>query len=506
MNRVGILFITASASLCLATGVCGDPAGSARAGAEPASAAGAQATAVQPLSPNDVSWLFPAPTRLDDLISMDDLKAHGNSVWSDAAFGQFLAIATGPAGRVAGTDQRIHLPDEVKSKHAWYIAAVRFDPSAPGFSHEIREQYGQELQIRLIVQPVTKNANGPLKVHDIAAHLVFEFNTGNDERAAAKDCFPRPQPDLMLSKRIAQELIALRAKLAEDKTTGEPLGVHPGLADPTTAGTVREAMKALLERHLSSQRLGFMTLTAIQEDGIRRWIFLSMVNLKVHPQFYPLPSRRGFIPMPAAALDGHQYAQMYSPAAALQNVVVPIPYANNDYRDEHDNFAITCRNAANANAGPPLERRVGYSTADILDKRPLTDPDPLEHQAPNSSIMQSVLAAIVDPDKSHFFNTDCISCHTETALFQGRLSQAIIPGIHPCVLPGENTYNVRAFGWAPQHSDDRTRLIPAKATVSRRTATETTKVLDYINLELLGVSAAASIPNQHNAGECRSNQ
>jgi hypothetical protein len=495
MKRVGILFVTASAALCLAAGLAGDPGGRLL-GAEPASAANAQTSPVEPLSANDVSWLFPAPARLSDLISMGDLKAHGNPVWSDAAFREFLAIATGPAGRVAGTDQRIHLPAEVRSKRAWYIAGVRFDPSAPGFSPEIREQFGQELQVRLIVQPVTRNADGTLNVHDIAAHLVFEFNTGKDERPAAEGCFPRPQPDLMLSKQIAQELIEVRTKVGKDetgkdKTSGQPLGMHPGLIDQNTAGTVRQAMKALLERHLSSQRLGFMTVTAIQEDALKRWIFLGMVNLKVHARFYPLSSKLGFVPMPAAALDGHQYAQMYSPAAQLQNAVVPIPYANNDYRDEHGNFAITCRNGGNAIAGPSLERRVGYATADILDKRPLTDPNPLVHKEPNTSTMQTVFDVIVNPDRSHVFNTDCISCHTETPLFQGRLSHTSIPGIHSSVLPGENIYNVRAFGWAPQPSDDGNRDISIQATASRRTARETTNVADYFNL-LLGIGTTAS--------------
>src|SRR5262245_29585547 len=112
MNRIGTFFVTFSTSWCLATSIFGEPVGQAWLGAEPAIAANPEASAVQPLSANDVSWLFPAPKKLADLISMGDLKAHGNPVWSDAAFRQFLAIATGPAGRVAGTDQRIRLPAE----------------------------------------------------------------------------------------------------------------------------------------------------------------------------------------------------------------------------------------------------------------------------------------------------------------------------------------------------------------------------------------------------------
>jgi hypothetical protein len=48
MNRMGILFVMVSASLCFAAGVRGDPAGPVRAGAEPASAANPETSAVTP--------------------------------------------------------------------------------------------------------------------------------------------------------------------------------------------------------------------------------------------------------------------------------------------------------------------------------------------------------------------------------------------------------------------------------------------------------------------------
>jgi len=67
MNRVGILVLTVSASLCLAVSVRGNPAGPARAGTEPTGTAGAQA---RPLSANDISWLFPAPASEADLATL----------------------------------------------------------------------------------------------------------------------------------------------------------------------------------------------------------------------------------------------------------------------------------------------------------------------------------------------------------------------------------------------------------------------------------------------------
>ena len=96
-------------AFCLLTlGLVSDPIAFVAGDSLPAAgSAHAQTAAVKPLSANDVSWLFPKPTNLDDLISMADLKAHARAVWSNAAFRQLPGIASGPVGRVAGTNRRI---------------------------------------------------------------------------------------------------------------------------------------------------------------------------------------------------------------------------------------------------------------------------------------------------------------------------------------------------------------------------------------------------------------
>ena len=83
---------------------------------------------------------------------------------------------------------------------------------------------------------------------------------------------------------------------------------------------------------------------------------------------------------------------------------------------------------------------------------------------------------IADPVKSHFFNTDCVSCHTETQRAIDILKPADIPGIDPAALP-KDPWNVRNFGWSPAGE--------LQATVTRRTAAETAAVVAYINSELL---------------------
>ena len=167
-----------------------------------------------PLSADDVSWLFPAPTKVADLanlIAMNDLTVPNpqdptkrDPVWSDAIFQQFIAIAGSPAGAVSASD-KIGLPAEARKIEAWHIAGVRFDPGAPGLSDAIIKEFGQSPQIRLIVQPIVKNDDGSVTPLDITAHLIFSFITGL-QPPSQKGCFPRPVPDLAAFRQIVAEI------------------------------------------------------------------------------------------------------------------------------------------------------------------------------------------------------------------------------------------------------------------------------------------------------------
>src|SRR5579872_6096789 len=161
---------------------------------------------VAPLSANDVSWLFPPPTRAADfanLIAVREVTTPNpqnptkpDPIWTDSVFQQFLAIVNGPQANVAGTNAQISLPTEARSIDAWFIAGIRIDAGAPGLSSDIRAQYGQLPEIRLIIQPVIKNPDGSPKVLDIAGHLIFDFVILPPDPPLAVDCFPRFQPDM----------------------------------------------------------------------------------------------------------------------------------------------------------------------------------------------------------------------------------------------------------------------------------------------------------------------
>jgi hypothetical protein len=432
-----------------------------------ATSATTQAQSIAPLSANDVSWLFPAPTTAADLanlIAVKDITASGGPVWTDTVFQRFVAIADSSVTQVAGTSSQISLPQEARAIDAWFVAGVRIDAGAPGLSKEIAAQYGQLPEIRLIIQPIVKNPDGSPKPLDVAGHLIFDFTTPKDDPSLQPGaCLQRPVADMAAFRSIVADAAALRTKLANGQlggnavsTNGAPLGVHPGLADPTTANAVRNAMLAFLESHISAQRLDSMAIAGLPAGATSPWIFLSMTNLP--PGVDPGLPNGGFDPVHGPTLDGAQFAQMLNPASATPRVV-PEPATNNLN-------PITCRNAAASPTGLPVTQRKGVSTSTVFAAT-----------APPADQTKQILDTIADPQKSFFFNTDCISCHTETQRTMTLLHVTDIPGINQAVLPSTQ-YDVRNFGWGAGKAG-------IQSTVTRRAANETASVVTFINSNLL---------------------
>lgn len=267
-----------------------------------------------PLSLDDVSWLFPAPTKaadLTNLISINDLtvpdpanSGHRLPVWSDEAFGQFLQIADSDAAQVGGPGgPRIGIPQWARSKSVWFIAGVRIDAGAPGLSPAVVSVFGQRPQIRLILQPV--QPDGSAHPQDITAHLVFDFVV---DQTTPANCPFFAVPDIASFKTVVLDAANLRDQLdsgafagAKVSTSGLPLGLHPGLANSATAPLVRTAMKALLERHISDARLRTMALMGTPANQPSPWIFLSMLRVG-----------QVFVPVHGPTLDGVQFAMMFS--------------------------------------------------------------------------------------------------------------------------------------------------------------------------------------------------
>jgi hypothetical protein len=448
--------------------VCGVSAWACKSKSQPA-----PSPAVQPLSANDVSWLFPAPTQAADLanlIAVRDIAAQNDQdptkrdpVWPDAVFQRFVAIAENPTVQVAG-QPGIGLPAEAHTIAAWFVAGIRIDAGAPGLSDDVRAQFGRLPEIRLIIQPVTHNPDGTPKVEDIAGHLIFNFTLPKPDDPAQTGCLQRPQPDLEKFSAIVADVAALRTKLSDGQlgahkitTAGVALGVHPGLTDPTTANNLRQAMKSLIEKYISAERLQAMAIAGIPAGAAKPWIFLSIQE--VPPGVDAALPNGGFDPVHGPTLDGTQFAQLFQ-AAGTTPRVVPEPHPNNLN-------PITCKNAAISTANIPIAARSGVSTSQVF-------------ATPTMALgkTKEILDTIADPAKSHFFNTDCISCHTETRLTMDNLKVTTIPGINPAALPG-GTWDVRNFGWG---NAGKSGMQP---TVTRRTANETAAVVTFINSQLL---------------------
>jgi hypothetical protein len=402
-----------------------------------------------PLAPNDVSILFPLPRAGDDLssfISIADLANRSGAAplpLIAGSFQRFSEIAQGPGSKVSGTPQQITFRDEIKDIKSWLVAGVRLDVGAPGLSGAIIEQFGQIPQIRLIAQPVTGEGDS-LKVHDFAAHFIFSF--ASRDAGAPEGCL-KFAPNLPAFRAAVDDFVALRDGLAEGRFGGQavstagPLNVHPGLTGASRK-QVRDAIVALLEKHLSPFQLGSMAIMGLPAGKREPWIFVPMQNTAAGPVAVPNPS-----------LDGKMTAQMLSFLDDAR--VLPEPHSNN-LADAMTSCFVG------------LDKRKGVSTAKLLVEEAAGTDGP-EFQ----KLVSELTAVIADPAKSHFFNTDCISCHTETRLLRTHVPDEPIPGIAAEVLPSKN-WNVRNFGWGPEAAGFR-------PTITRRTATETDEVVKAVN-------------------------
>lgn len=413
----------------------------------------AVADAPEALHPLDVSILFPAPKDAADLanfISVADLTDVGGApLVPEPLFQEFLAIAAGDASKIAvpgGSSAQIGLPDEVKNIKNWFVAGIRVDVGAPGLSKNIMAAFGQIPQVRLILQPVTIQG-GAVRIHDRAAHMIFSFAKGKAEaqETCAIPMLSKIDPDLARFQAALTDFVSLRDDLAKGSfgatpiTTQGLLDVHPALVDTRTRKPFRDRLVAILGKNLSARQLGAMAAMGLPKSAPEPWIFIAMQRQ---------PGTGKLVAVPSPALDGKATAEL---VRFFGDNVIPAPVSDNA-----NETVTTCFR-------PPNDRK-GVSTATLL-KAPATEQDTI-----------ALTNIIADPSKSHFFNTDCVSCHTETRLLRSKSPTTRIEGVAETVLP-KNQWNVRNFGWGAEAGG-------LRPTITRRTATETNEVVKAAN-ELL---------------------
>lgn len=417
-------------------------------------------TAAPPrLDMNDVTWLWPVPESEADLeqsIAIASIRDdEGNAVWTDQQFGDVLKVADSNATVVG--DHRIGLPEEVRNKAAWRIVAFRVDPSAPGGHEIIRNNFGERPQIRLILQPVTKEGEN-IQVHDIAIHLVYSFEKAGDEASEL--------PDRERFQTMIADLDDLKAfvESANVTTTDVPLGVHPGLAAKLEGLPIK--VQAFLSKHLKAKDLSAMALMGL--DGPEPWIFIAM------SQFPPGAEHFGPVPfLPAQMLSFRNGPGEVLPVPSVDNtniILSKIPMPQDAAKRRGVATAVLFNDSS-----IDLDALAVVGVDD--QGQPVTDPRIHNKDIPD---------IIADPTKSHFFNTDCLSCHTETrrrirfSLDFGEfafLRDGKSPPIDSAVMP-QHDWNVRNLGWfPPSEFIGGGSTVP---TVTQRTANETAEVVAFI--------------------------
>lgn len=409
---------------------------------------------------NDVSYLWPVPRtqgEVGKLLTAAD-KSGPDSIWPEEAFQVVITQAektqvTNSAGRTNKIDFGT-FKSEFGKASSWKVVGFRVDPSAPGTHPSLIKAFGQFPQLRLVLQPVTLGANDKFRVHDVTVHLVFNFIERFDPPTNG-GTRPIAVPDKIAFGTLIDDLKALKTELqSKGVTTSGKLSVHPGLSSKVDG--FRDRVHAFILKHATSARLSAIAFMGI--EGSEPWIFFSMRKAEA-----------GFVLQPHPTL-GTNAAEMLTFQGGTP--VMPVPAVKNvdDTRGVHTG-SLFSREILQTLEQPVFADLVSLKLKDVPD-------------------------LVANPERAHFFSTDCVSCHTEStrravlklqsydSAFRYQRPEGI-SGVDESLLPADR-WNVRNFGWFPAPG---TTAIP---TVTMRTANEAAESADFINKEYLASDKGAN--------------
>jgi hypothetical protein len=411
---------------------------------------------------NDVAFLFPPPTTPDEvtqLISGDDALDGGSTIWPKEFFDQVINFAKSDPAAAVGSST-IKFPLELEDLHNWKVAGIRVNPASLGGSDGMVAGLqklidglilaGQQPPIdapvvpgiRLVMQPVTVDGT-KVTIHDYAAHVVF------NQKAV------KTGPELLASPKmqsIVADLIALK-KLV--KTDGVELGVHPGFAVPG----FRAELGKFLKKQLEQKDFDVVSFMGLETPGAEPWIFFR-VKRNGPTTMTKTPIGGFFPPGPTSMM-----------LAVLENpVVLPTP-----------------KPVENTPIGP-----MGITTAQLFPAGiDVNDPVVAGATGAFKDIkLKDIPDFVANPERANTFNTDCVSCHTETTRrltlglvrnptdppgFAYQLQDKTISGVSAAVTPAKPSgisWNVRVFGWGPRNG---------KPTIVQRGANEAMESADFFN-------------------------
>lgn len=408
---------------------------------------------------NDVSFLWPVPKNqadVDRLISADEKVVGGSgAVWPSDVFTTVIkqagqVVVTNSAGRQNKIDFQPFNAEFAKAS-TWKIVSFRVDPSAAGTNPDFIRAFGEIPQVRLVLQPVTVAANGTLRIHDVTVHLVFSFVKPRTTPSSGEGR-PVAIPDRDAFRAIVDDLKALKFGLEQNAiSTGGKLTVHPGFQKDVDGFTAK--VRSCLLKHLNGDKLTAVAFMGI--DPPEPWIFFAMRKTGNDFKLQPFP-----------VLGGNS-AQMLILVGGTPVIPTPVTTNVDAARGVHTSvlFSRTAKNQLKT---------------------------PVFNDIPNLKF-QDIPDLIANPTRSHFFNTDCVSCHSESSRrkvlglggidseFQYRRPDGI-SSVDETLLP-KDQWNVRNFGWFPAGASG------GLATVTMRTANEAAESADFVNHNYLNGGA-----------------
>jgi hypothetical protein len=414
------------------------------------------------LDVNDVSFLWPVPKSQADfqrLISADEKLEDGTGLlWPTDAFDAVIKQADQVAvADSAGRTRKINFRQfgaEFAKPSTWKVVSCRVDPSGAGTHPDFIRKFGEVPQIRLVLQPVTMAPNGSITIHDVTTHLVFSFVKQPDP-PSQEGGRAVPTPDRDAFRAIVADLKDLKKGLENQSiATAGKLTVHPGFQK--SGDSFAAKVRLFLLKHLNANRLSAVAFMGI--DPPEPWIFFTMRR-----------TSDGFKLSPFPAL-GNNPAQMLLMLSSTP--VTPAPTTTNvdPTRGVHTSllFSRTIKNQ--------LETPV---FGDLPSLKFKNIPD-----------------FIANPNRSNFFTTDCVSCHTESTrrikLGIGTVQSEFqydrpdgVSSIDEALLP-TNDWNLRNFGWFPSGAAG------GVPTATMRTANEAADSADFINRNYLNNNAVTA--------------
>ena len=409
---------------------------------------------------NDVAYLFPKIQGINEAsprIAADELTQDGQAFIPDSVFRPILEFSE----KIRPGNLRAN----ALNRASWRLQSFRFDPCAPldaSFRSLSFAQMAQghdkedcQIEIRTIMQPMEPLGvfAGSGHVADVSMHLTYRLGQGSSSPVLS---------------RLIEELKSLKIlseALPNGRTSGVPLGRHPGLYAELVAGGAERAfadrVKSFLQRNVSATKLIRVTFSAVDSSTSTRWVFFG-----------------GSVAVVAGAA-------VWTPAALpTESGVESIEYHPDHVRSGTAIIPLPSTLSTNplftpSSVGRGVAINPTFGVGSSGQTLPIAE-------------AQAIINQIENPTETNIFNTDCVSCHTTT-------SRAFTLGIPATGVPDRprgitgyalapayslrdiqqrnnteglqtNLWNVRNFGW-----------FDWQATVSNRTVNEAMASALYIN-------------------------